>query len=206
MRLRRVTAHDIETFCIALYEARRVARLRLFEAGNERLDANSIAKAEFYAQKLESLAAPVVALAEARAVDDLDDYLNWEASEAAHAFEAEAADWLGAEAARLDEGLRSPPRWTASPDAWLKAAEFFGAPMSAVVAASRRLALYREIARRAAGDGGLCLKGASILCGGAGAGARRCCASSRRLRLPSALLHAQPTRCRSRRATQEPLT
>jgi hypothetical protein len=148
-----VTAHDLETFHIALYEARRVARLRLFEAGNERLDADSIAKAEFFAQRLESLAAPVLALAEARAVDDLDDYLNWGAREAAYAFEAEVADWLGVEAARLDEGLRSPPRWTASPDAWLKAAAFLDAPMSAVVAASRRLALYREIARRAADDG-----------------------------------------------------
>ena len=149
MRFKRVRARDLQTFSIALYEARRVARLRLFEAGNERLDANAIAKAESYAQKLESLAAPVVALAEARAVDDLDDYLNREAREEAHAFEAEAADWLGAEATRLDEGLRSPPRWTASPDAWLKAAVLSGAPMSAVVAAGRRLALYRDLARRA---------------------------------------------------------
>ena len=152
MRLKRVRARDLQSFSIALYEARRVARLRLFEAGNERLDANAIAKAESYAQKLESLAAPVVALAEARAVDDLDDYLNWEAREEAHAFEAEAADWLGAEAARLDEGLRSPPRWTASPDAWLKAAVLSHAPMSAVVAAGRRLTLYRDFARRAADD------------------------------------------------------
>jgi len=144
------SAYDLERFHVALANARRVARLKRFEARHGRLDDAEVAWAERGTENLEALAAPIVTLAEARQAGDLDDYLTPQAAAVAQAFEAAAASRLEATAARLDGGSGSattaeiPP-----PDAWLAAAPFPPAPMSAIFAAGRRLDLYREIASRA---------------------------------------------------------
>ncbi len=146
LRRRRAGVADLERFHIALADARSLSRLRLFEAGAPKLDGVALARAASTARVLERLSAPVVALAEDGGILALDDYLAPDARDAAHAFEMAVAEWLEGLAAHFLGGTAPPRPLAAAPGAWLEAAPFSSAPLSAIVAAGRRLEGYRAVA------------------------------------------------------------
>ncbi len=146
LRRRRAGVAELERFHIALADARHRSRLRLFEAGAPRFDGAALARAASTARGLERLSAPVVALAVDGGIVALDDYLAPDARDAARAFETAVAEWLEGLAAHFLAAAAPPRPLAAAPGAWLEAAPFAAAPLSAIVDAGRRLERYRAVA------------------------------------------------------------
>ncbi|MCB1535059.1 MAG: FUSC family protein [Hyphomicrobiales bacterium] len=134
-------ARAIETARSQIGEARRISELRLFEAGA----ATQGRAADHSISAIEGLSSEIALLPElARA--EWNDALPEATAGAARDFETAAADWLAAYGAAQEQGAAAPA-WTASPDAVLESLAP-GAPVSALLAAGRRIALYGTISRR----------------------------------------------------------
>jgi multidrug resistance protein MdtO len=141
------SASAIEAFHIALAEARRVGALRLFEPGKR--DAGAVAALQREARRLARLSFPLVALAESRADDPLDDFLPPPMLAAAVAYESAARERLEFDAGQLEVGANKDAGGRAAmaaADAWLDAASLPSLPISALAPLARRLEIYRRIA------------------------------------------------------------